>query len=242
MEFKATLMKKLEIIYRFKFPDNTEWIYPVYLDGTTLEIIGEYEEVLPQWAELDCHKCSHCPLSSRDTPFCPLAARLVPIVSEFQNIISYEDIRLEVTTQERIITQKTTAQRSLSSLMGILIACSGCPYTGFFRPMARFHLPLAEELETIYRSTSMYLLGQYFKHLETGEGRLALDGLEVIYENMQQINICLVKRIRLASKADSTINAIILLDTYALAIPIFLDKSMQDIRHFFSSFLDDNLP
>jgi hypothetical protein len=30
------------------------------------------------------------------------------------------------------------------------------------KPMARFHLPLASEEETIYRATTMYLLAQYF--------------------------------------------------------------------------------
>jgi hypothetical protein len=42
------------------------------------------------------------------------------------------------------------------------VATSGCRYTAYFKPMARFHLPFANEEETAYRAISMYLLSQRF--------------------------------------------------------------------------------
>lgn len=54
-------------------------------------------------------------------------------------------------------------QRGLSSLLGLILATRDCTYTRYFRPMARFHLPLASEEETIYRAASMYLLAQYLR-------------------------------------------------------------------------------
>jgi hypothetical protein len=76
----------------------------------------------------------------------------------FDRIISYDTIRLDVTTRERFISQDTTAQRGISSLLGLLIATSGCPHTRFLRPMARHHLPFASCEETLYRAASMYAL------------------------------------------------------------------------------------
>ena len=40
------------------------------------------------------------------------------------------------------------------------MATAGCPWTDRLRPMARFHLPFANEAETVYRSVSMYLLSR----------------------------------------------------------------------------------
>ena len=60
---------------------------------------------------------------------------------------SSERIRLEVTTTDRFVAQDTSAQKGISSMMGLIIATSGCPHTAFLRPMARFHQPLAGELD-----------------------------------------------------------------------------------------------
>jgi hypothetical protein len=46
--------------------------------------------------------------------------------------------------------------------MGLLIAGSSCPYTHFFKPMARFHLPFANKDETLWRAAATYLLARYF--------------------------------------------------------------------------------
>ena len=58
------------------------------------------------------------------------------------------------------------------------MATSGCPHMDFFKPMARFHLPLANAEETVYRATSMYLLAQYFLQREGKEADMELEGLK----------------------------------------------------------------
>jgi hypothetical protein len=123
--------------------------------------------------------------------------------------------------------------------MGILIACSGCPLTGYFKPMARFHLPLASEAETIYRCTSMYLLAQYFRLQQHGTCDFTMKGLEQIYNNMQKVNVSLVERLRNAGRADSYVNAIIILDAYAKTMPYVIDDSLKEIRHLFAPYLNN---
>lgn len=103
--------------------------------------------------------------------------------------------------------------------------------------MARFHLPLSSEEETIYKSTSMYLLAQYFRHQEYSEIDFSLEGLDEIYTNLQTVNTYLVDRLKNASKADSYINAIIMLYMFARALPCVIEDSLEEIRHLFSPFL-----
>lgn len=231
-------MTKRTLTYFFKLADDQEEVFRLELDGKTLELIGPGNESLPEWARLDFHKCPHCPLQSDTSPYCPLAASISGVVNQFRNIISYDEIFLQVETDERVVSQKTTAQRALGSFMGVVMAVSGCPHTGYFKPMARFHLPLASEEETIYRSTSMYLLAQYFKFREEGKADFSLKGLETIYKNIQIVNTFIVNRLRGASKTDSSVNAIIMLDIYARIMPYVIEDSLEEIRYLFAHYLD----
>ena len=140
-------------------------------------------------------------------------------------------------TEQRHISQQTTAQLGLSSLIGLVIATSGCPHTVFFKPMARFHLSLANREETAYRVTSMYLLAQYFMKKEGKQADFSLQGLKQIYENVQQVNRAIAERLRAASEADSVLNAIVILDTYAQTIPCMIEDSLDIIRDLFSPYL-----
>lgn len=152
--------------------------------------------------------------------------------------MSYDKVRLEVTTPERTISKDTTAQIGISSLLGLIIATSACPHTGAFKPMARFHLPFSSEPETIYRATSMYLLAQYFLRKQGGEADLDLKGLTAIYRNIETVNKALASRLRAASEQDAAVNAIVLLDLFAKILPYTIDDSLDEINHLFSPFYD----
>jgi hypothetical protein len=120
--------------------------------------------------------------------------------------------------------------------MGLIIATSGCPHTAFFRPMARFHLPLATEAETLYRAVSMYLLAQYFLKNEGRPADLDLAGLKNIYANVGIVNRAVADRIRNATKKDSAINALVLLDVFTMALPFAIEDSLQDLRYLFTPY------
>jgi hypothetical protein len=229
-------MKTITIQYCFKLAKDKKEIFQVLLDAENLELIHTTTGDPPQWTELTFHQCPICPFSINDKTSCPLALNLFDIVKCCNTIISYDEIFVEVTTKERYISQITTAQRGLSSLIGLVIATSGCPHTVFFKPMARFHLPLASKEETIYRATSMYLLAQYFIKKNGGKPDFQLHGLKKIYKNIQQVNKSIIERLKIATKTDSSINAMIILDAFAKTIPSAIEESLKEIRYLYTPY------
>ena len=230
-------MQDMNIRYCFTLPDGSEEIFNLKFDAQNLKLIGGSKKALPAWTALHFHQCSHCPLDIKTHPDCPIAVNLVNIVEPFSRLLSHNEIHVAVTTEERVISKDTTAQEGISSLIGLVMATSGCPHTAFFRPMARFHLPLASEEETVFRATSMYLLAQYFLKKEEQEADFELEGLTEIYHNVHVVNIAFAERLRGASEKDSTINAIVMLDMYALALPYVIEGSLEEIRYLFKPFL-----
>jgi hypothetical protein len=143
-----------------------------------------------------------------------------------------------VTQPEREIHSKVSAQRAVSSLMGLLIATCGCPDVAWLRPMARFHLPLATEEETIYRATSMYLLAQYFRQRAGSEPDLSLQGLRARYQRLHEINVAMAERLRSAVGKDAPVNAVVLLDLFAKAMPYSVDASVAELEYLFRAYLE----
>jgi hypothetical protein len=229
-------MDTIVIKYCFRFPDKSSEEFKLELNPLNLELSSNIPQSLPGWTKLDFHQCQHCPLDVGIDPYCPLAANIVNIVLRFNGLISYDKIWVDVITQERRISQYTTAQKGISSMMGLIIATCGCPHTAFFKAMGRFHLPLASNEETLFRATSMYLLAQYFLKMEGRPAGLELEGLTKIYRNMQIVNVAIAKRLRSISISDSSINAIVILDNFAKSLPYAIEKSLKDLRHLFLPF------
>ena len=111
------MMKDFTVYYNFRLPDGSEESFLLRLDPDTLEIRGNIPAVTPEWTRLDFHQCPNCPLNVEEHPDCPLALRLVNLVQRFDGLLSHERVDMEVVTEERTVTQKTTAQKGISSLM-----------------------------------------------------------------------------------------------------------------------------
>jgi hypothetical protein len=229
-------MNKYRIQYTFKLPGGSAERIDLELDRETMQLTGNESEARPSWTKLEFHQCPNCPLNSEQYPYCPLALSLVRVVERFDGVLSHDTVQLEVVTEERTITQTTSAQRGISSLMGLVIATSGCPHTSFLRPMARFHLPLASREETTYRATSTYLLAQYLLKKEGWKADLELDGLAKIYRELGTINSKIAERLRSATTSDSSVNAIIVLDVYAKTVEMVIEESLERIRNLFEPY------
>jgi len=230
-------MEILTFKYCFTLSNGSRQFYTLLVNAETLELLTDPSPNPPDWTKLGNNQCPHCPLSPDTHPHCPLVLNLVEIVESFEGIMSYDTVNMEVVTEDRRIIHETTVQRGIGSLMGLAIATSGCPHTHFFKPMARYHLPLATGEETIYRATSTYLLAQYFLRREGREADLELDGLLALYEDIQVLNSAVADRLREATGTDSSVNAIILLDAYAKAIPYVIGDSLHGVRYLFEPFL-----
>lgn len=232
-------MADLTVEYRFAMADGTRMQFVICLDPECLEMTcHQNREDPPTWTRLDFYPCPNCPLSATEHLHCPLALAILHIVSGFSSIVSYEETSLEVVTRERTIVQRTTVQRGVSSLMGLVMAASGCPHTRFFRPMAMFHLPLANHEETIYRATSMYLLAQYLRRQSGLAAELELEGLRKIYRNIEVVNRAIAQRLRAASDKDASVNAVVQLDLYAKILPLAIDSALEELLPVFVPYLE----
>jgi hypothetical protein len=223
-------------LYKLAFADGNSLEFPIYIDKATNSFIANTPSPPPTWAQLDYQQCSNCPLSKSDVPICPVAANLVPLIDLCGAISSYRSVNIQVVTPERTISGDTTAQRVLSSILGLIIATSPCPHTEYLKPMARFHLPLASDDETIYRVTSMYLLSQYFLYKEGKSYSLELDNLSNIYKNLQVINRALASRLKVAISDDAAVNGIILLDLLGQSVSWSIEEGLEHLRYLFKHY------
>jgi hypothetical protein len=232
-------MAIIAIQYCFQLSDERQEIFNLELDEESLELVGNVQDSLPDWTRLDFHQCANCPLGVDTHPYCPVALHLADIVRRFEEILSYDEVHVDVFTEERRISQDTTAQLGLASLMGLMMAASGCPHMAFFKPMVRFHLPMSTDEETIYRAVSMYLLAQYFVRQKDRQTDFHLEGLKDIYKNVQLTNSYVADRLRAATKSDSSLNGLITLDMFAKTMLFAIKESLEDIRYLFRPYLDD---
>ncbi len=232
-------MGTLKIQYIFTLDDNEKESFDLEIDEQSIEIVNNKTGKLPKWTELTFHQCSHCPLKPDSTPHCPVAVSLVDVLKRFDKIISCDDMKLEVITEGRKTSFNTTAQRAISSIVGLLFATSGCPHTSFLKPMARFHMPIASVEETMFRATGMYLLSQYFLKQEGKKVDFEFEGLKKIYQNLHLLNSYIIERIRGSIHTDSMVNAIVLLDMFTNLIPKIINNQLEDIRDLFSHYVKD---
>jgi hypothetical protein len=142
-----------------------------------------------------------------------------------------------VETEERSVVATLAAQQALASLMGLIMASSGCPRTAVFRPMARFHLPFSSESETAYRVAAMYLLAQHYAAAEGGRPDIKLDDLERVYNGVHAVNRGMATRLRAASRQDAIVNAVVLLDVYSSLVPAAIHDILAEIKPAFAALL-----
>lgn len=232
-------MDIIKITYRFQLEADKQEQFELKLDARSLELIDEDDAPVAAWAALENHQCPNCPYQKELHPNCMVAKHFAVALSRFSDICSYDEIELEVITDERRVIQKTTAQRAISSFLGLIFATSGCAHTAYMKPMARFHLPLASQEETAFRAAGMYLLAQYFREKSGLGGELSMDGLKKIYQDLHVVNVAITSRLRSALTAEASINALVILDTRANLMPFAIEEHFDDFRHLFDVYLSD---
>jgi len=194
----------------------------------------------PEWARLDICKCPHCPLQAAEYPYCPAARTIANLLEDWKDTKPYDKVNLECRSPQRTITAETTAQHGLSSLIGLKMATSECPHMSFFRPMARFHLPLSTPEEYSFRAITSYLLGQYFQqHGLPSAGEDVLLGLIKIYKNVEIVNSHIVERLQTDKTQDMTVSAVVILDVLSKVLPDSVHECLEDLRYLFEPFLQN---
>lgn len=226
-----------KIHYRFRFRDGETIEIPLLLDQDTLVLLPLTGHAPPVWTETALHQCKGCPLDPGAHSHCPIAVHLSGIVEIFHDHNSYDEATVEVSDGRRSYLKDTSLQDGLGSLVGIIMASGGCPVLEPLRPMVRFHLPFASLEETEFRMVSMYLVAQYIRQKGGGRPDWSLDGLQAIYDRVQDVNRSFADRIRSASGNDAGVNAIVILDCFARAVPFAIRTMMRDYEKYFDSYL-----
>lgn len=188
-----------------------------------------------EWTKLGHCQCSNCPLDTSETDYCPAALDMEPVVEAFRGQKAFQKMPIRVHTENRTYEKYTTVEEGLRSLLGLVMASSGCPHLSRLRPMAMHHLPFASANEFIMRSVSLYLLQQYFNKRDGEEVDWELEGLVERNEELQLINHALWQRIHSICEQDSNLKALLNFFSMASSVTSSLDTQLQQVRGHFES-------
>jgi hypothetical protein len=188
----------------------------------------------PPWTLLTFNQCPNCPLSATEHSHCPVALDLGEIVTRFRSLLSFQEATVTVHTPERSYSKRCDVQTGLRSLLGLVMATSGCPILGRFRSMAYYHLPFANVEETLFRTVGSYLLKQYFVRKAGGVADLELRGLARFYDEVGEVSQAFKRRIDAASEKDANMNAIGTLILLGMVVSSSLDEQLKELQSQFS--------
>jgi hypothetical protein len=181
------------------------------------------------WTRLENFKCQCCPL--QNYKYCPAAVDIEEIAERFRKVLSWEKVKVTVLTDVRIYQTECDTQRGLMSLYGLIMANSNCPVLSRMKPLARTHVPIPTEEETITRVVGTYLIKQYLLY-KNHDSKPDWDLTELIrlYGDLEQVNLALSKRLRSASEADANINAIISFHSISSIFALELENMLEEMR------------
>jgi hypothetical protein len=220
------------IRYRFDLPDGSQKSLDFTFDAADFRLANPLPPAPPFWTALKFNQCANCPLDAAQHPHCPAALHMVSAIEPLKALVSFDRVGVTVAQEERTIYADTTAQQAMSSVLGLIMATAGCPWTDRLRPMARFHLPFASELETVYRSVCMFLLAREMAGAGGADGYAALRAL---YENLHVVNRGMSRRLGAAAQTDPARNAMALLDAYTTLLPAALETSLEELEGLFDA-------
>ena len=214
----------MNVTYHFKFEDKRSETFKV--TDRPAEPVGN----LPSWTRLEHCQCANCPLKASESPRCPAAVEMLPVVSALQAEDAYQKVTVEVTDDRRRYSKDTTLEESLRSLLGLKMATSGCPVLSELKSMAVHHLPFASNDEFIMRSVSHYLLQQYLAKRNHKEPDWELKGLVERNQRLQLVNQALWQRIHSVCEGDSNLKALLNFFSMASSVSFSLESQLRKLE------------
>jgi hypothetical protein len=227
-----TTQEQEHICYKYTFDDGVVLEYPLDIDSKTWMLKLEQQE-LPEWTRLEFNRCAHCPLKSSEVSHCPAAVNLSTIGEEWDSKRSFDEVTVEIDMDNKKTIGRASAQVGLSSLVGLLLATSDCPYLRFFRPMARFHQPLGKPEDAGIRVLMSYLA--YVSLLGKSVEDTTVE-IERIYDYVDSVNKHLVGRITRSNRENASVQAIVQLDCMSKLIRLSIEDSFRQLGHLFEPY------
>jgi hypothetical protein len=227
------------IRYSFDLPDASTKTLEFSFDSTDFRMSNQPPENPPFWTELGFNQCANCPLDASQNAHCPAALQMPSALEPLKALVSFDTVGVTVIQEERTVYAETTAQEAMSSVLGLIMATPGCPWTDHLRPMARFHLPFANEAETLYRSLCMFLLVREIFNADESPG---FGPLEELYKNLHVVNRDMSRRLGAATRTDPARNALALLDSYTTLLPAAPERSLDELKPLFDAWQTGGIP
>ena len=227
-----------EYTYRLRLLDGPTREFRLRLDPDTLALELDLPAEPAPWTRLEHCRCANCPLLPAEHPHCPVARNLEPVIEAFREAFSFSQAEVEIETLARLCSQKTTLQVGLGSLVGLVMASSGCPHLDKLRPMLVNHLPFSLLRETVYRTISMYLVAQYFRSRRGLHPDWELAGLRDLLADIHQVNVGFVARLRSLGVKDAGLNALTRLGCFADTTSFMVEGDiLGDLEKYFAAYL-----
>lgn len=222
--------------YTFSFPDKKTLVFSIPTDCSTLDTSGNGNSTKapPSWCKLHHHRCTPCTLEESIHTFCPIALRVAELVPSFNDIVSYAPCIVRCQCSERTVIKETVVQEGLASIMGLIMASSGCPVMSFFKPLARFHLPFASVEESVFRVAAVYMLQRYYKK-KFSDIPFSFEQIKAHYGRVRQVNQGMLKRLRDITNLDADKNALVSLTSLAQILEIEFEENLRSLQDLFEN-------
>ena len=183
----------------------------------------------PAWTALNHHQCPGCPLAAQPDSRCPAALDIAHIVEQFRELPSCQTVHVQALIGERAHSMQTDLQTALQSLLGLMLATSTCPVLSCMKGPARLHMPFASVDETLFRMVGAYMIGQYLRGRSGQSTDGSLRGLADFYEQVENVNRHLKKRLDAMAGSDAHTNAIVSLMSMSMLVSFSLDQNLENL-------------
>ncbi len=208
--------------YVFQLPDE-ELAFEIDTSGTEQQKDVDY----PDWTLLAYHQCKCCPLDPEKVRYCPAATRIHHLLEAFADKSSIERVQVAVHTSRRTYHGEVDLQVGVNSLLGLLMATSGCPVLDPLKTMAQFHLPFSNTRETLFRTIGAYLTQQYFVRKNGGNPDWGLNGLRDLYNRLETLNQDFSQRIQGLVQGDAMANAIVIFFATSVLVNASIEEQLE---------------
>lgn len=219
-----------KVAYRFELKNRE-----IRFDVATRPSQAKAGGMNPEWAKLGFHQCSCCPLKEKDCTYCPAATRINEVMEAFSDDVSTERVKVTVDTAGRSYVDECDLQTGLNSLMGLMMATSGCPVLKELGAMASFHIPFCSTRETLHRTVGSYLIKQYFKQLDGETPDWEMKELKELYDVLERLNQEFSQRIQASITSDAVSNAVIMFFATSVIVANSLEHQLKKYQGYLTN-------
>ena len=215
--------RKLRVTYSVEKPDGEVVEFVIRLDENGL--LEDPPTAGPAWTRMAGEPCLDCAVRGSG---CRAALAIAPVVEAFIGIDSLQQVRARASQSNHSTEINGPVSRVVSSIMGLVMAASGCPKIAPFRAMAVYHQPFSTLEETVIRAAGFLLLGRWAHGTLANENPFA--PLIEAWQQLEQVNLNISRSLQDYCTTDAALNGLVNLDMFAKAGAFGLESALAALR------------